>query len=190
MRKKRHGKKRWKAFSDLPIRVVMRRLHPCRIGLDMTIFLLYFSCFILPSPKLSSWRWMTDFNHCHAMGMVLEWICKRVFFYNQVKYWRWEMKNLKGLFFIVVFALISISAVSQVYAQPPGPPIPGDPRYTPPPPPSPPPEHPGYCVDRCRDHFHADIRGCRAHARPGYHRRCERQANYRYHRCKDRCRYR
>ncbi len=99
------------------------------------------------------------------------------------------MKNLKVLFFIAVFAMIFTLAASQAFAQPPGPPPPGYHRYGPPPPPPPPP-HRGYCIDRCRDNHRADLRGCRYHSRPGYHRRCERRADQRYNRCIRRCRYR
>lgn len=95
------------------------------------------------------------------------------------------MKNLKGLLFIAVFAMIFTLAASQSFAQPPGPPPPGPHRYGPPPS-----KHRSYCVDRCRHNQRAALRGCRYHSRPGYYRRCERQADQRYHRCISRCRYR
>jgi len=53
-----------------------------------------------------------------------------------------------------------------------------------------PPGDPGQCVDRCRDDFQATVTGCRQHSRPGYLRRCERQAKERERQCIDRCNYR
>ncbi|PKN86643.1 MAG: hypothetical protein CVU51_06865 [Deltaproteobacteria bacterium HGW-Deltaproteobacteria-1] len=108
---------------------------------------------------------------------------------------------LKCLLLIAILTLIFLSTTSQVFAQPPGPDRPAGPhKVAPPPPPPPGPDHygppppppgrRGYCVERCRGNYHASIRGCRAHSRSGYHRRCERQANYRYHRCMNQCRYR
>ena len=60
----------------------------------------------------------------------------------------------------------------------------------PPPPPPPPPGHRGQCIDQCRDDFQAAMAGCREHSRPGYQRRCERQAKEQERRCVDWCNYR
>lgn len=82
-----------------------------------------------------------------------------------------------------------VSARCRFLVEPPGHHPSPDSGYREPGPP-PPPGHRGQCIDRCREDFDAAMAGCREHSRPGYKRRCERQAKEQERRCIDWCNYR